>query len=305
MLCTLQYKTLKYCRYNDTFGAWIYENDAMNTFRQRNYPLRPAWPAGQAPGLFVSHLGFFESTGDFLWENFSSMFCLHVIRRGAGVFDVDGTRHEARPGSVFLFHPGMHIVYYDSPRTPWHYTWLRFDGSDADWAFDRVGLDRRHPHRDISGNARFFQTLDDLCEVFPANSGGELYPVTAAWQLIEALGKDRTITPDSTGLAEACRLVLESQLETAPSVDDLAGRFNVNRSTLFRAFREQFHVSPKEYIDLLRFEKACGLLQRTDQSIKQVAAACGFRSPDYFSAAFRKRFGAAPTVWRRQSDSRP
>ncbi len=271
----------------------------MNTFRQKGYPLGTSWPKRGEPGLYVAYLGLFESAGDFLWEKLSTIHCLHVIQRGTGVFAVDGKRYEARANSVFVFHPGMHVTYYDSSKSPWHYAWLHFAGRDAEWAFQTVGLDRENPYRDISGNTPFLRALDTFSDAVQQDRCTALAPVAAAWQLLDALGTScsRTVT-ETQGLAEACRLVLENQLERTPSVEDLAMRFGVNRSTLFRAFKEQFHVSPKEYIDILRFEKACGLLQGTNQPIKQIAVACGFQAQDYFSTAFRNRYGASPSAWR-------
>jgi AraC-like DNA-binding protein len=99
-------------------------------------------------------------------------------------------------------------------------------------------------------------------------------------------------------LAEACAALVENQLGPTPTVHELAGRFGVDRSTLFRVFRERLGVSPKEFIERSRFERARRLLRTTGLSVKEIALNCGFEDQCYFSAAFRRRFGVPPSRWR-------
>ena len=58
-----------------------------------------------------------------------------------------------------------------------------------------------------------------------------------------------------------------------------------------------FGISPKEYIDRARFEKACRLLTDSHLKVKQVAAACGFESSSYFTRVFQRRFQQTPAHW--------
>jgi len=53
-----------------------------------------------------------------------------------------------------------------------------------------------------------------------------------------------------------------------------------------------------------RLERARYLLDDSDLSIKQIAHACGFADPNYFSRIFRQRHGQSPGAYRQRSSCR-
>jgi two-component system response regulator YesN len=60
-------------------------------------------------------------------------------------------------------------------------------------------------------------------------------------------------------------------------------------------------MSPKEYIDKVRFEKACQLLSVTEMKIKEISNICGYENQCYFTSSFQKRFGRSPSAWRKHA----
>jgi AraC family transcriptional regulator len=65
-----------------------------------------------------------------------------------------------------------------------------------------------------------------------------------------------------------------------------------------RLFRRQTGQSPWQYVLDRKVEHAKELLLSTTMSVKEIAAELGFPNQDYFAKMFRKRCGAAPTVYR-------
>jgi AraC-like DNA-binding protein len=83
-------------------------------------------------------------------------------------------------------------------------------------------------------------------------------------------------------------------------VEELAEELAVDRSALFRSFREAFHMSPKGSIDTVRLGDAERMLREPNSSVKQIANACGFGNLQYFIRAFRRKYGIPPGRWRRE-----
>jgi AraC family transcriptional regulator, alkane utilization regulator len=83
------------------------------------------------------------------------------------------------------------------------------------------------------------------------------------------------------------------------SVPELARMATLSRSVFARRFVETVGEPPLRYLTGLRLDKAAELLQRTDRSLADISEAVGYSEPA-FSRAFKARFGASPSFWRRR-----
>lgn len=84
------------------------------------------------------------------------------------------------------------------------------------------------------------------------------------------------------------------------SIDDIADVTNMSRSSLNRKMHELFNLSAKDFVQAARIKHACNLLRTTDMATKEVAYACGFSDPRYFSKCFKASIGKTPTEYREQ-----
>ena len=87
------------------------------------------------------------------------------------------------------------------------------------------------------------------------------------------------------------------------SVEQLAREAHISKRLCFRLFRENLHMSPLEYMQSYRLQKACQMLSQTDAPITQVAYACGLGSSSYFGKQFREAFGCTPAQYRKKARS--
>lgn len=94
--------------------------------------------------------------------------------------------------------------------------------------------------------------------------------------------------------------LIEQQLhDPALSVAGLCKTLYISESQLRRKVLRATGLTPNAYILTLRLNKAKKLLIYSRDSIQQVAFACGFSSPYYFSKCFTRQTGQTPTAYRR------
>jgi AraC family transcriptional regulator len=82
------------------------------------------------------------------------------------------------------------------------------------------------------------------------------------------------------------------------SLTALAARAGLSAFHLHRVFSAAAGETPKQFTLRLRLERAATLLIGNDDSVLNVALACGFGSHEAFCRAFRRRFGMRPVDYR-------
>lgn len=81
------------------------------------------------------------------------------------------------------------------------------------------------------------------------------------------------------------------------AVDTLSRKAYLSRNVFFKWFREQFGITPLEYINRERVNLAKQLLSQTNGSITTVSNHCGFTDVNYFIRVFKKTEGITPKVY--------
>jgi AraC family transcriptional regulator len=82
----------------------------------------------------------------------------------------------------------------------------------------------------------------------------------------------------------------------------LAGLVGLSVYNLCRQFKQTMGITPYQYIQQLRTERAKALLalRRNSISIAEIALATGFYSHSHFTAVFRRVTGMSPREYRQR-----
>lgn len=86
------------------------------------------------------------------------------------------------------------------------------------------------------------------------------------------------------------------------NVGDMATAAATSRSGLQRKLRQAMGVTPQDLLREARLKHACQLLRLTDKTVAEVAYACGFTDPKYFSRCFKQSVGQSPTEYKNASN---
>lgn len=83
------------------------------------------------------------------------------------------------------------------------------------------------------------------------------------------------------------------------SLDTLAAALQVSPYYISHFFNERLHIRFRDYINSLRIDKACELLETGDQSITEIAFAVGYNSTRTFNRCFLDIMKMTPKAYRR------
>lgn len=83
------------------------------------------------------------------------------------------------------------------------------------------------------------------------------------------------------------------------SILDLAKMVGLSVSQFERKFKEQFKITPTQFITLARLNAAKTLLAQSAESLGEVAHKCGFYDQSQFNRLFKRETGITPKVYRK------
>ena len=99
-------------------------------------------------------------------------------------------------------------------------------------------------------------------------------------------------------LARRVRELLGAPISQKDSVRTRLETMGYSYAHLERVFRSVYGITPLEYVNATRIEKAKMLLANRKDRIKEVAVLAGFNNPRYFSKVFRRSVGMTPGEFR-------
>lgn len=94
--------------------------------------------------------------------------------------------------------------------------------------------------------------------------------------------------------------MLASRLHADVSIAEIATACGLSRAYFVSAFRQSTGMTPHKWLQGYKIERVKSLLARSDMTIAEMAAACGFADQSHLTRAFTKALGLAPAAWRRQ-----
>jgi len=259
-----------------------------------------------------------HESGPFLSEVYDVEYC----RTGGYTIFLDGIPYEITAGDLYVIFPHVEARRkFTAPITETSYFSLNYGGE----ILREIGFsvrDPMFPSKIPPRAAEAFEHLLDalnLCGFYVAeedsvrygfdkNTHGEDANVTvlrsnaAYFTLAAELMRERKTVkpPTQVRYVEDAIRFLEANFRHEIGVNELAEHIGVNRSYLYKLFREQVGVSIQQYLIRLRMDAARSMLAETTAAVGTVAASVGYE-PLHFSKMFKRYFRESPQEFRKKA----
>ena len=87
------------------------------------------------------------------------------------------------------------------------------------------------------------------------------------------------------------------------SMAAIAESFDLSTTRFSTAFKDRMHMSPLDYLSLLRAEAAKKLLRETDMPVREIGVKVGYYDPGSFTRRFKQITGLTPVQYRKGQES--
>lgn len=249
-------------------------------------------------------LGYYFSTerGRILQE-----YQLVYIPQGKGILTTRsaGTL-ELEAGSMFLLFPGEWHTYQPDVEVGWKQYWIGFKGINVDNRVDHQFLNKAKPLFRVGCNeeiVRLYLQAIDIAHQEAAYFQQMLAGITNyLLGLMYSLDKNNRFNKNQevVELINRARICMREEMESKASVQEIAARIGMGYSLFRKQFKEYTGLSPAQYFQEIKLQRAKELLHTSPLSVKEIAYLLNFESPDYFSAQFKKKTGRKPTEFRNE-----
>lgn len=108
--------------------------------------------------------------------------------------------------------------------------------------------------------------------------------------------------PEDKVIADAL-MEINKNFHRKINLEQMAKRSFLSYVQFSRRFKNSMGLTPQEYINNMRMEKARYLLAESTVSVKKIAVECGFANEYYFSKFFKKYNSISPSEYRKMSAS--
>ena len=119
-----------------------------------------------------------------------------------------------------------------------------------------------------------------------------------AQQLLETLENECVSEEETADEAGSVVAYLKEHFREDLSLDAVARALYMSNSSVRRVLMRECNDTFQHYLVMLRMEQARVLLKQSENSINEVAYACGFHDALYFRRVFKKWFGVTPSEYR-------
>ncbi len=152
------------------------------------------------------------------------------------------------------------------------------------------------------------QHLDCLFDTLKEKAPGyELITQGLLYLILGSITKNHYYSTDSETQRNHKRIhlmkqvleLMEESYQSSLTLEQLSKAAGMSPKYFCRFFQEMTHKSPFEYLNNYRIERACCQLLSSEDTITEIAFACGFNDLSYFIKLFKRFKGITPAKYRK------
>ena len=259
--------------------------------------------------LHITDIGYFPcATGHEIrrqtgLNTYVFIYCI----KGRGWYELGGIHREVLQNQYVILPSHTPHSYGADKSDPWTIYWIHFKGELSDCYASHADMPRDikpEMHSRISTRINLFE------EIFHTlKAGPTIENLSYASSLFHFyLGSLRYINQyrshsaaeqiDETNIVEAAIHYIKENQEKHLTLGMLAKYTGYSVSHLSAMFKRVTGHAPLSYINIIKMQEACYLLDNTDMKLNQICHKVGIDDPYYFSRLFTKTIGMSPKKYR-------
>ena len=224
------------------------------------------------------------------------IYVFHIVTKGTAVFRIGDCKYPLKRGDVFFAFPAY--PYYLDADEDFEYIYISFMGNGATSRLPKCNITPKNP---------YYADYGFLCTIFenairritPFNSNlltdAVLYYALSFFDSEECESETEEQKISSSVFQNIVDYVDCHYRESDISLYRLANVFSYTEKYLSSLFKKNMQIGFISYLNSLRIQYACELIQNNNMNMSEISIECGYSDYSYFSKVFKKITGHSPT----------
>ncbi len=226
------------------------------------------------------------------WKSLA-FYRMHVVLNGEGVLHTHNGEHRLHKGDVFFCLPACPFAIQSIKE--FKYSYVGFLGKEANKLIDELK---------INVNNCVFTNLESVAQIWenaiklPSETSNLFSKGVVYFTFAQMMAKNiPTLSKKKEyNTASLIKKYIDENFSDANlSLDSICKNLSYNPKYTSAIFKSEFKITFKEYLNIIRINNACALMQKGFTGIKDIASLCGFNDALYFSKVFKKKMQITPT----------
>lgn len=259
--------------------------------------------------LYITDIGYYPNAkGHFRIRNKGAeqnilIYCIE----GKGWFSINGEKHEVKKDNFFIIENNLPHSYGSSEEDPWSIYWIHFTGEKSHLfraIYNKVLSINEAPEARLDDRLQMFEEIFQNLEMGYSTENLE-YVSLCLWHFIASfrfLSQYREINKaKKQDIIQMAIQYMHENIHKKLTLNDIASHVGYSPSHFGQIFRQKTGQTPLNYLNLLKIQRACQMLDFTDMKIKEITEELGFYDQYHFSKTFVKQIGETPSQYKKRS----
>lgn len=222
---------------------------------------------------------------------------------GTGIINIENQEIQLSAHQGFLMRPNIpHSFFPDSNKAVWKTSFLTFEGSAAAEVADFLALNDFQLYNNLDPELDQFISLhyQDFQKTDFESKLTQSELIYHFLMLLKQNAHHNQLLFSKNPVANTLMDFIRNHYSEVITNESLSKISGYSPSHTIKIFRDEFKVTPLEYLNTYRLRIAKSLLKfRSDLSIGTIATLVGFANTSYFVRQFKGQFGATPGKYRK------
>lgn len=258
--------------------------------------------------LFVTHIGYYPDANYHFREreNGTPENIFIYCDKGKGWVEYDNEKFMLTENHFFILPANEKHAYGADRKNPWSIYWFHFNGDNINMFTSIIGKLINIAESDKSRHRDRIQLFDEMFQNLEMGYNPEnleyitfcLMHFMASLKYIPQYREIKKVK--ESDIIQKSIIYMKENLENKIGLNNIALAVGYSASHLNTLFVQRTSISPVEYYNQLKIQRACTYLQFSELKLKEIAFRLNYYDQFHFSKAFLKEMEITPKEYRKR-----